>query len=29
MAPGRSSHIGLALRAFLRLKSHCFHAGIS
>jgi len=23
------SHTGLALRAFLRLESHCFYAGIS
>jgi putative transposase len=28
-ARAQRSHIGLALRAFLRLDSHCFHAGIS
>lgn len=28
-ARAQRSHIGLALRAFLRLESHCFHAGIS
>jgi putative transposase len=28
-ARAQRSHIDLALRAFLRLESHCFHAGIS
>ena len=28
-ARAQRSHIGLALRAFLRLESYCFHAGIS
>jgi len=28
-ARAQHSHIGLALHAFLRLESHCFHAGIS
>ena len=28
-ARAQRNHIGLALRAFLRIESHCFHAGIS
>ncbi len=28
-ARAQRNHIGLALRAFLRLESHCYHRGIS